>query len=103
MLTQAAIDGFKDYLDREIAFAKVTVNGETRQIPIHRRDRLADGRVAVYLEITPQMEAKATITRVQLFNRSKELWADKAENIALSNVQEGALYRFVFKIEEQEV
>lgn len=103
MLTQDAINDFKDFLDNIIAYAVVTVNGAESQVPIHRRDRLADGRVAVYLNITPQLGTAATVQRVQLYNKNKKLWADKAENIELSNVQEGALYRFVFKFEEQEV
>lgn len=55
------------------------------------------------MNITPQVSGTATIQRVQLYNKNSELWADKAENIKLSNVTEGALYRFVFKFVEQEV
>ena len=103
MLTQTAINDFKDFLDSIIAYGKVTVNGTQTQVPIHRRERLSDGRVAVYMNITPQVSGTATVQRVQLYNKNSELWADKAENIKLSNVTEGALYRFVFKFVEQEV
>ena len=100
MLTPQAIEDFKGFLDNNIAYAKVTVNGEAKKIPIHRRE---DGRVAVYLNITPQAETEAAIQRVQLYNKNKQLWADKTEDITLSNVQEGVLYRFVFRFVEQEV
>lgn len=103
MLTETAMEDFKDFLDNIIAYAKVTVNGVTKEVPIHRRERLKDGRVAVYLNITPQLGTEATVQRVKLYNKNKKLWADKAEKIVLSNVQEGALYRFVFKFVEQEV
>lgn len=103
MLTEQAIEDFKDFLDNHIAYAKVTVNGKASEIAIHRRERLKDGRVAVYLNITPQLGTAAEIQRVQLYNKNGQLWADKAESIELSNVQEGALYRFVFKFVEQEV
>ncbi|ANU48521.1 hypothetical protein ADH76_09960 [Enterocloster clostridioformis] len=103
MLTEQAIEDFKDFLDNIIAYAKVTVNGTTSEVAIHRRERLKDGRVAVYLNITPQLGTAATVQQVQLYNKNKQLWADKAESIELSNVQEGALYRFVFKFVEQEV
>ncbi len=103
MLTQQAIEDFKNFLDMNIAYAKVTVNGQEKQLVIHRRERLKDGRVAVYLNITPQLGTTATIQRVQLYNKNKQLWADKTERIVLSDVQEGALYRFVFRITEQEV
>lgn len=103
MLTADAINDFKDFIENIIAYAKVTVNGSTSKAVIQRKERLADGRVAVYINITPQLGTTATIQRVQLYNKNNKLWADKAENIVLSNVQEGALYRFVFKFEEQEV
>lgn len=69
MLTPQAIEDFKGFLDNNIAYAKVTVNGEAKKIPIHRRERLKDGRVAVYLNITPQAGTEATIQRVQLYNK----------------------------------
>lgn len=103
MLTADAINDFKSFIETVIAYAKVTVNGTTSKAVIHRKERLVDGRIAVYINITPQLGTAATIQRVQLYNKDNKLWADKAENIVLSNVQEGALYRFVFKFEEQEV
>lgn len=103
MLTPQAIEDFKDFLDTIIAYAQVTVNGKTEKVRIHRRERLKDGRVAVYINITPELQTAATIQKVQLYNKNKQLWAEKAENIRLSDVQEGALYRFIFKFVEQEV
>lgn len=103
MLTPDAINDFKDFIQNIIAYAKVTVNGTANKMIIQRKERLSDGRVAVYINITPQLGTTATIQRVQLYNKNNKLWADKTENIVLSNVQEGALYRFVFKFEEQEV
>lgn len=103
MLTEQAIEDFKDFLDNIIAYAIVEVNGVESKVAIRRRERLKDGRVAVYLDITPQLGTAATVQRVQLYNKNKQLWADKVEGIELSNVQEGALYRFVFKFVEQEV
>ena len=51
VLTQTAINDFKDFLDNIIAYGKVTVNGTVTKLPIHKRERLSDGRVAVYMEI----------------------------------------------------
>ena len=48
MLTPQAIEDFKGFLDNNIAYAKVTVNEEVKKIPIHRRERLKDGRVLFY-------------------------------------------------------
>ena len=103
MLTTQAINDFKDFVDNIIAYAKVTISGNTTKAVIHRRERLADGRVAVYIQITPQANTSVTVQKVQLYNKNNQLWAEKTENIPLSNVQEGVLYRFVFKFEEKEV
>lgn len=54
MLTTDAINDFKDFIDNIIAYAKVTVNGVSEKKVIHRGERLKDGRVAVYVQITPQ-------------------------------------------------
>lgn len=103
MLTAQAIEDFKVFIDRTIAYAKVTINGtESKQI-IHRRERLADGRVAIYLQITPGSNSTVTIQKVRLYNTDNQLWAEKNEDIKLSGAQEGALYRFVFGFEEMEV
>lgn len=81
----------------------VTVNGVEERRPIHRKERLSDGRVAAYVSITPQLETGATIQKVQLYNSDNELWVEKEESIYLASVQEGALYRFVFDFIEREV
>lgn len=103
MLTAQAGKDFNDFLNDIIAYANVTVNGTASKMPIHRREYMNDGRYAVYINITPNGGSTAKITRVQLYNKNQQLWADKAVNIEIKSVQEGALYRFVFKITEQEV
>lgn len=101
MLTTQAKEDFKSFIERTISYAVVTINGTATKKAIHRKERLSDDRVAVYIEITPQ--ATATIAKVQLYNTAQKLWAEKTENISVSNVQEGVLYRFVFDFVEKEV
>lgn len=103
MLTAQAKEDFKQFIERTISYAVVTVNGKAEKEVIHRRERISDGRVAVYIAITPQLGTAATIQKVQLYNTAGKLWAEKEENINLSNVQEGALYRFAFDFVEKEV
>ncbi len=102
MLTEQAKEDFKKFIERSISHAVVTINGEEEKKAIHRRERLSDGRVAVYIAITPQMETAATIQKVQLYNTAGKIWAEKEEDINLSNAQEGALYRFAFDFVEKE-
>ena len=102
MLTAQAMEDFKVFIDRSIAYAKVTISGKTEEYKIHRRERLKDGRVAVYIQITPQAVKTVTVEKVQLYNYGGKLWAEKSEEIELSQVQEGVLYRFTFSVKEVE-
>ena len=102
MLTAQAMEDFKVFIDRSIAYAKVTISGKTEEYKIHRRERLKDGRVAVYIQITPQAGKTVTVEKVQLYNYGGKLWAEKSEEIELSQAQEGVLYRITFSVKEVE-
>lgn len=95
-----AINGYKNYTDRTIAYARYKIGGTYTKAVIHSRERLSDGRVAVYFSITPQATNNVTISEVQLFDNNNELWASKTENIIIKSVQEGVLYRFTFNFKE---
>lgn len=98
MLTTAAINSFKTHIDRTIAYAKYKIGDTYYQVPIHKRETLSDGRVAVYFTINTT--GAGTITEVQLYDTSSQLWASKSENVVVASVQNGVLYRFAFSIQE---
>ena len=100
MLTEKAMEGFKTFIERNIAYARYRIGGTYHKVAIHRKERLADGKVAVYFSIIPQSSSDVTITEVQLFDTNNDLWASKTENIVIKSVQEGVLYRFAFDIKE---
>lgn len=100
ILTEQAIEGYKQDTEKKIARARYKIGDEYFDVPIHRRERLPDGRVAVYFSITPAATESVTITEVQLFDNNGDLWAAKTENIVISSVQEGVLYRFTFDFRE---
>jgi len=83
-----------------IAKARYKIGNVYYDAPIHRRERLPDGRVAVYFSITSAKSGSVTITEVQLFDTNNDLWATKTEKIVLKGVQEGVLYRFTFDFKE---
>ncbi len=103
MLTSAALEGFKNFIETNIAYAKVTVGGKSEKVLIHRKERLKDGKIAIYISITPQNSSTVTVTKVQLYNNNNEVWAEKNENIPIKKVNEGLLYRFKFDFVESEV
>ena len=54
ILTAEALEGFKKYTDRTIAYARYKIGGTYTRVEISRRERLKDGRVAVYFPIDAQ-------------------------------------------------
>jgi hypothetical protein len=73
MLTTAAINSFKAHIDRTIAYAKYKIGSTYYQVPIQKKEILPDGRVAVYFTISTS--GAATISEVQLYDTSGQLWA----------------------------
>lgn len=101
MLTERAFESFKKFIETNIAYAKVEYDGVLHKASIQSKERLPDGRVALSISITPEVSGSTTITKIQLYDISNQLWAEKAEAIKLKGVQEGALYRFSFNFKEE--
>lgn len=100
MLQSVAFEDLKDFVNMRIAYARVKIDGVFTQVPIERRERLKNGKQALYFSVTPQANHDVTITEVQLYNTNSDLWLKKAENIPIKAVQEGVLYRFTFDFKE---
>ena len=100
ILTPKAIEGYKKHTERIIDRARFKIGSIYYDSIIHKRERLSDGRIAIFFTISPETTGIVTITEVQLIDNNNDIWASKVENIILNNVQEGVLYRFVFDIKE---
>lgn len=100
LLTSDAINGYKEYTEKVIAYAKYKANGayyKTGKPDIHV---LPDGRIAADVLIDHSVGGDITVTEIQLYNTSDKLWLTKPESIQRKAVQEGILYRFTFTITE---
>lgn len=100
MLTERALESFKQFIETHIAYAKVEYGGALHKAKIETKERLPDGRVALSISITPEVSGSTTITKIQLYDISNQLWAEKSEAIKLKGVQQGVLYRFSFSFKE---
>lgn len=101
MLTERALESFKQFVERNIAYAMVEYEGELHKAKIQTKERLKDGRVALSISITPEVSGTTTITKIQLYDIGNQLWAEKDEAIRLKGVQQGVLYRFSFNFKEE--
>ena len=102
MLTEKAIEGYKHYTERTIKRAQYRLGSTWYDAEVSRKERMPDGRVAVYFSIIPA-QPTVTISGVRLYDSDGNLWAEKTESIKLTSAQEGVLYRFTFDIHEEEV
>lgn len=100
ILQENAIEDYKAHTELMIAYARYKIGSDYQQVAIHRKERLKDGRVAVYFSIVPQAGKDVTVSEVQLFDIEGRLWAVKTENIIIRSVQKGVLYRFTFDFKE---
>ena len=100
LLTATAIEGYKDYTKKTIAYAQYKAGGNYYKANISSVSVLPDGRLAVDFLIDHTVPGDITVTEVQLYNTNNKLWLSKPENILRKDVQEGILYRFTFTIQE---
>lgn len=100
MLSNDALDAFKSFIEKNIASARYKIGGTYYDVPIHKKERLTDGKVAIYFSVTPQLQSTAVVSEVQLLNTNRVVWANKIGNIEIKSTQEGILYRFVFDFKE---
>lgn len=89
MLTERALESFKQFVETNIAYAMVEYGGTMHKAKILTRERLKDGRVALSISITPEVSGTTTITKIQLYDTASKLWAEKSEAIKLKGTQQG--------------
>lgn len=102
ILTTDALEGYKKYTEDVIGYARYRLGSNWYRSEISRRERMPDGKVAVYFSVIPQASSTVTLNAVQIYNKDGKLWAEKTENITIESVQEGVLYRFTFDVHEEE-
>lgn len=100
MLTTTALTALKKCFTENISYAKFKVGSTYYQTPIQNAEILSDGRVAITFLIDHTISGNITVTEVQLYDYSGQLWASKVESITRKATQEGILYRFAFTITE---
>ncbi|WP_113673764.1 hypothetical protein [Vallitalea guaymasensis] len=99
MITEIALEGYKQYTESIIKSADIKLDGTYYPTTVQKKERLTDGRIAVYLLIdNTDTENERMISEVRIFNTNDEVWLVKSENIKIK--QESLLYRFIIGIEE---
>lgn len=95
-LTDAALDDFKAYIKRCVAYAEYRSSGAWSKIPIYKVETLTDGRVAIYVLF--DHNAPDQITGIRFYHKDGFLWASGDESLNKAEFEEGILYRYTLKL-----
>ena len=101
MLTPAALNGFKDHVKKTVAYAKYKVGSTYYRADLKDITIDSEGKVLIEFTVDHTVPGNITVTEVQLYNRSGELWLSKVESISRRDSQEGVYYRFKINIYEE--
>ena len=99
LLTEAALQGYKEYTKRTIDHGRYKVGNTYYQAPVEV-DILSDGRIVADILVDHTLSGDITVQEFQLFDIKNQLFCSKAESIFRRDSQEGILYRFAFTITE---
>lgn len=99
LLTAAAIQGYRDYTKRRIAYAKYKVGSTYYKALINSVETTPDGVVEVSFDINLST-GSGIVTEVQLYDTDNQLWFSKAENLKMDSVAEGFDYVVQLAIKE---
>lgn len=100
LLQPAALDGYRNYTKKVVNHAKYKVGDDWYTVPLSTVEVLQTGIVEISFMIELN-EGSGTVSKVEIYNRTGELWFSKSESLDLSDVSEGFLY--VVQIEIKEV
>lgn len=103
LLTSKAIQGYRDYTKRTIAYAKYKVGLTYHKTKIESVNVTEDGIVEVRFKIEAATTGAATVTEIQLYDTNNDLWLSKQESLEMNSVAEGFYYVCQLEISEREV
>ena len=106
ILTADTIEDYKKHTEARIsADAEYCLGGTWYKTKIDRKERMKDGRVAVYVPVVPHSTATVVLTAVRLYNEhTGKIWAEKnGLQISVTGTNRSILYRFTFDVKESEV
>lgn len=103
LLTSEAIQGYRDYTKRTIAYAKYKIGSVYHKAKIESVDVTEGGLVEISFKIETAITGAATVTEIQLYDTNNNLWFSKQESLKMDSVAEGFYYVCQLEISEREV
>lgn len=102
LLTSKAIQGYRDYTKRTVAYAKYKIGTTYYRAKIESVEVTAEGIVEVEFKIETKSTGAVTVTEIQLYDTNNDLWLSKQESLKMDSVAEGFCYVCQLVISEKE-
>jgi len=102
LLTSKAIQGYRDYTKRTVAYAKYKAGSTYYKAIIDSVEVTNDGAVEVGFKIETKTTGAVTVTEIQLYDTNNDLWLSKQESLQMDSVAEGFYYVCKLIISEKE-
>lgn len=99
MLTSAAIQGYRDYTKRRVAYAQYKVGSVYHKTNIESVTITENGTVEIDFKIELS-SGSGTVTQIQLYDTDNQLWLSKTENLKMDSVAEAFFYVVQLDISE---
>ena len=91
LLTSAAIQGYRDYTMRRIAYAKFKIGSMEYKTNIESVEVTDSGTVEIAFKIEIA-SGSGTVSQISLYDTDNQLWLSKTENLQMDSVAEGFYY-----------
>ena len=99
LLTNAAIQGYRDYPKRRIAYAKYKIGSTYYKTPIESVTTTSSGMLEIAFKIELS-SGSGEVSEVQLYDTDNQLWLSKTERLNMDSVAEGFSYIVQLEISE---
>ena len=99
LLTSAAIQGYRDYTMRRIAYAKFKIGSTEYKTNIESVEVTDGGTVEIAFKIEIA-SGSGTVSQISLYDTDNQLWLSKTENLQMDSVAEGFYYVVQLDISE---
>ena len=99
LLTSAAIQGYRDYTMRRIAYAKFKIGSTEYKTNIESVEVTDSGTVEIAFKIEIA-SGSGTVSQISLYDTDNQLWLSKTENLQMDSVAEGFYYVVQLDISE---
>ena len=91
LLTSTAIQGYRDYTMRRIAYAKFKIGSTEYKTNIESVEVTDSGTVEIAFKIEIA-SGSGTVSQISLYDTDNQLWLSKTENLQMDSVAEGFYY-----------